>query len=108
MEADVQYIQSHWWALMLRGIITVLFGIAAIFWPGITLLTLVYLFSAWVIIDGVIRIGTGISRVGRHQLGILTMLVGLLELGTGVYLVRHPAVPFATLILLIGFLLIID
>ena len=107
MDAELRSLQTYWWALTLRGIVAVLFGIAAVFWPGITLVTLVYLFSAWVLVDGVIRIVTGVSRIGKDQLGFLTMIVGLLELGVGVYLLRHPLVSFATLILLIGFLLIV-
>jgi uncharacterized membrane protein HdeD (DUF308 family) len=107
MDADLRTLETNWWAFTLRGILSVLFGIAAVFWPGITLLTLLYLFSAWVLVDGVIRIVTGISRIGSHRLGFLTMLVGLFQLGVGVYLLRHPGVSFATLILLIGFLLIV-
>lgn len=107
MDAELREMETNWWALTLRGIVAVLFGIAAVFWPGITLVTLIYLFSAWVLVDGVIRIVTGISRIGSHRLGFLTMVVGLFELGVGVYLLRHPGVSFATLILLIGFLLIV-
>jgi uncharacterized membrane protein HdeD (DUF308 family) len=107
MDAEMRTLQTYWWALTLRGIVAILFGIAAVFWPGITLVTLVYIFSAWVLVDGVIRIVTGISRIGGSQLGFLTMIVGFLELGVGVYLLRHPFVTFATLILLIGFMLII-
>src|SRR5690606_17350449 len=36
----------------------------------------------------------------------LTMLLGIAELGIGVYLVRHPGVTFATFILLAGLILI--
>jgi len=104
----MEELQNYSWSLTFRGIAAVLFGIAAVFWPGITLVTLLYLFSAWILVDGVIRIVTGIGRIGKHQLGFMRTLVGLLELGVGVYLLRHPHVTFATLILLISFLLIID
>lgn len=107
MDADMQAMQANWWGLTFRGIVAVLFGIAAVFWPHITLVILLYIFATWVLVDGIIRIVTGIARLGQHQLGFLTMVVGLLELGVGVYLLRHPAVTFTTLILLIGFLLII-
>ena len=107
MDAEMRSLQANWWALTLRGIAAILFGIAAVFWPGITLVTLLYLFSAWVLVDGVIRIVVGITRLGHNQLGFLTIVIGLLELGVGVYLLRHPGVSFATLILLIGFMLIV-
>ncbi len=108
MNGELRTLQTHWWALTLRGIVAVIFGIAAVFWPGITLVTLLYLFAAWVLVDGIIRLATGIVRIGEHQLGFLTVLIGLLQLGAGVYLLRHPHVTFATLILIIGFLLIIS
>ncbi len=37
------------WPLMaLRGVLAILFGIAALVWPGITALVLALLFAAWV------------------------------------------------------------
>lgn len=107
MDVEKHELQTVWGALMFRGVIAVLFGIAAVFWPKMTLVTLLYLFSAWILVDGVVRIVAGISRIGKHSLGFLTMIVGLIELGVGVYLLRHPSVTFATLILLISFTLII-
>lgn len=107
MDAEKSELQTLWWGLTFRGIAAILFGIAAVFWPQMTLLTLIYIFSAWVLVDGVIRIVTGISRIGKNQLGFLTMVIGLVELAVGVYLVRHPHVSFATLVLLIGFTLIV-
>jgi uncharacterized membrane protein HdeD (DUF308 family) len=98
--------------LMLRGVFAIIFGVAASFWPHITLVTLVYLFSAFVLASGLVDVVVGIGRlVGNGQQSILTriltLLFGVLEIGVGVYLLRHPAVSFATLILLIGFTLII-
>jgi uncharacterized membrane protein HdeD (DUF308 family) len=97
--------------LVLRGIVAILFGIAAVFWPGITILTLLYLFSAFLLVSGLFGLIYGIGRLGREGTSILTRimapLLGLLEIGIGVYLLRHPHVTFATFILLIGFALII-
>src|ERR1700761_5716404 len=99
MARELRALQTHWWALTLRGIFAIMFGIAAVFWPGLTLVTLIYIFSAWVLVDGIVRIVTGIGRIGHHQMAFLTILAGLVELGVGVYLLRHPGVSFATLIL---------
>lgn len=98
-------------ALVMRGIVAILFGIAAVFWPGLTLVTLVYLFSAFVLVNGLINMVAGLSHMGRGEITLpvrlLTVILGVLEVAVGVYLLRHPGVSFATFILLIGFTLIV-
>lgn len=99
--------RDMWGTLLLRGVLAVLFGIAAVFWPALTLVTLVYLFSAYVLVTGVVNIVQGVMSMKVRTTWFLTLIVGLVELGVGVYLLRHTDVSFATLILLIGFALII-
>ena len=97
-----QGVYEMWWLLMLQAVLAVFFGIIAIFWPGLTLLTLVYLFSAYVLAWGLMDIVHGLMSVGRRGTWWLTLLFGLIGLAVGIYLVRHPAASLATLILLIG------
>ena len=47
---------GHWWALALRGVIAILFGLAALLRPGIALETLILLFGAYALVDGVFAI----------------------------------------------------
>lgn len=96
-----------WGTLLLRGVLAVLFGIAAVFWPALTLVTLVYLFSAYVVVTGVVNVVQGVMSMKSPMMWYLTLVIGLVELGVGVYLLRHTDVSFATLILLIGFTLVI-
>lgn len=105
--AEKRFIAEYWWMLTLRGVLAIIFGIAAVFWPGLTILTLVYLFSAYILVSGIVSIIGGVTGVTKRSTWFLGLLLGLIELGVGVYLLRHPGVTFATLILLIGFMLII-
>lgn len=108
MDADMRAMQANWWMLTIRGIAALLFGFAALFWPGVTLYTLVLLFSAWVLVDGVVRLISGIGHLGQNAHGLLYMLLGFVEIGGGVYLLRHPGITLKTFLGVIGFLLIIN
>jgi uncharacterized membrane protein HdeD (DUF308 family) len=44
----------HAWLVALAGVVSVLFGIAMFAWPGVGLLTLVYLVGSYAIVYGVI------------------------------------------------------
>jgi uncharacterized membrane protein HdeD (DUF308 family) len=92
--------------MLLQGIAAIFFGIVAVFWPGLTLVTLVYLFSAFVLAWGVVEVIHGFLSVRRSDTWWLTLLFGLVGLGAGIYLVRHPRVSFTALILIIGLVLI--
>ncbi|MDD5693104.1 MAG: DUF308 domain-containing protein [Patescibacteria group bacterium] len=105
-KTDKELMKQYWWMMVLRGIAAILFGLAALLWPGLTLLSLIYLFVIFLIVSGVVDIIVGIFSVGKHTRWFLTVLMGILELGFGVYLIRHTGVTIATFILLTGFILI--
>jgi uncharacterized membrane protein HdeD (DUF308 family) len=59
-------IMQRRWILLLRGISATVFGVLAIVWSGITLLTLVILYGAVALIDGIagIALTSGVASVG--------------------------------------------
>lgn len=82
-EPILPMIAGNWWALLLRGIAAVLFGLAALLWPGLTLYVLIIFFGAYALVDGVLAIVAGIRGTeGRRWLllseGILGVLAGLI------------------------------
>jgi uncharacterized membrane protein HdeD (DUF308 family) len=44
----------NWWTVALRGAIAIIFGLAALFWPDITLTALIFIFAAFVLVSGVL------------------------------------------------------
>ena len=98
--------KENWWTLVLGGVATIIFGVAAVFWPGLTLLVLLYLFSAYVLISGVVNVAAGLATVEQSDSWFLPVILGAFELGVGIYLLRHTAVKFSTFVVLIGFTLI--
>jgi len=93
----------YWWAVALRGFAAVLFGIMALIWPGLTVIVLVALFGAYVLVDGVITVGTAIFG-NRATAGRRAWLVveGISSIAIGVITFVWPSVTALVLLWLIS------
>jgi uncharacterized membrane protein HdeD (DUF308 family) len=47
---------KNWWLLLLRGIAAIVFGVLTFIWLGITLVTLLFLYGAFALVDGVLAL----------------------------------------------------
>lgn len=94
--------------LLLRGILFIIFGFLAIGWPGMALATLAFAFALLILLSGIANLINGILTVGRaYRYWFLSIIIGIIEIGVGAYAFNNPGIGLATLILLIGFTLII-
>lgn len=91
-------LSQNWWLVVLRGVLAILFGLAAFIWPGITWLTLILMFGVYAIVDGIIAIVTGISRTKETPRWWTFLLEGLISIGAGVAALFWPGL--ASLVLL--------
>jgi uncharacterized membrane protein HdeD (DUF308 family) len=75
-----QTVTQNWWALALRGLVAVLFGIAALIWPALTLATLIILFAAYALVDGLFALIGGVQARSWFFVieGIVSIIVGVL------------------------------
>jgi len=87
--AMVHGLAKNWWMLLLRGIAAVIFGVLALAWHGLTLLTLILVYGAFTLTDGVLAIIaaiTGGAPAPRWWLAV----VGLLGIATGLLMFTMP------------------
>ena len=95
---------ENWWMLLLRGIAAIIFGILAFLWPGITLLTLIFLWGAYAVVDGVFALWSAISGKGGGEMGSRwwLALVGLCGVVAGILAFAWPGVTALVLLLFIA------
>jgi uncharacterized membrane protein HdeD (DUF308 family) len=91
---------SHWWVLALRGLVAVLFGLLTFLVPGITLVTLVLLFGAYALVDGIFNV-VGFFRLASHHWALL--IEGVIGVLAGVLTFAWPAITAIVLLYVIAF-----
>src|SRR6266566_5778024 len=99
----------HWGWVLAFGIITIAVGIAALAWPGRTLVVVAVLFGIQLIVMGIFRFASAIAAddmTGGNR--ILLALLGVLSLIIGLYAVRHVLVTLLALALLLGIFWIVS
>ena len=93
---------TNWWALVIRGIAGIVFGILALAWPGITLLTLVFLFAAYALVDGATSLIGAIRAIGRHERWGVLVLEGLVGIGAAIVTAFWPGLTAVALVYVIA------
>ena len=90
----------NWWALALRGLVAVLFGLLTFFLPGITLVTLVLLFGAYALVDGVFNVIAFFRLASHHWAFLIEGVIGIIA---GIVTFAWPAITALVLLYVIAF-----
>lgn len=93
---------KNWWLILLRGICAILFGLLTVAMPGITLVTLIFLFGAYALVDGIFALGAAIMG-GQPAPRWWLVVVGLLGVAAGVATFLMPGLTALTLLFYIAF-----
>jgi uncharacterized membrane protein HdeD (DUF308 family) len=92
----------NWWAMALRGIVAIIFGLVAFFIPVATLYALTILFGAYALIDGIVSLIAAVrsARHGEHWWALL--LEGVAGLGAAAITMVWPLLTLVVLIYIIA------
>jgi len=94
---------ANWWVLLLRGILAILFGVAAYAWPDLTLATLVMFFAVFVFVDGVFDVFAAFVGRKENDNWWVLLIEGLLGIAFGAITWMRPDITTMVLLLFIAF-----
>lgn len=86
--------------LAIRGVLALIFGVLVLVWPGITVLALAFAFAAYVIVDGIGMVASGLGD--GHRARWAHVLAGVLAILVGIVAAVLPGVTALVLVLLVG------
>jgi uncharacterized membrane protein HdeD (DUF308 family) len=95
-------LSRNWWALALRGLAAIVFGVLAFVWPGITLWALVLLFGAYMLVDGIFAIVAAVRAAGREARWWLLLVEGVLGVLAGLVAFLLPGITALALLYLVA------
>jgi uncharacterized membrane protein HdeD (DUF308 family) len=93
---------NNWWAVALRGVVAILFGIAAFAMPFVTMLSLVVVFAAFSFVDGVFGIIMSVRGARKGERWIWLLLSGILGIVASAVAVLWPGITVLAFVILVA------
>lgn len=91
-----------WGLAIAQGVLAILFGVVALFWPGLTVALLILLFSIFVLVWGVVGLIVSLASIGSNKFWWLELIFSVLAIGVSVYMLRNPVDTAAIFVFFIG------
>lgn len=95
-------LSRNWWIFLIRGIIAILFGLAAWFFPAAAFLSLVLVFGVFALLDGILAIISAFSANAGSENWWWLILEGVVGILIGVLTLIQPAAMGAAWLYLIA------
>jgi uncharacterized membrane protein HdeD (DUF308 family) len=101
-DALSEVLAARWWAVGLRGLLAIIFGLLCLLTPGIAVGALVLLFAAYMLVDGVFAIISGIRAARSGERWGLLILEGVVDLAAGAIAFIWPAITLVALVWIVA------
>jgi uncharacterized membrane protein HdeD (DUF308 family) len=98
----IAVLARNWWAIAIRGVLGILFGLVALFLPGATMLSLVLVFAAYTFVDGVFAIISAVRAAGQHERWGVVVVEGIVDIAVAAIAVLWPGITVVAFVLLIA------
>jgi len=100
---DIRGFVQHWWVLFLSGLVSTLFGIAALYYyPGLSLTFAVLWTALWLITAGILGVYASVQEKRADLSWGWTLAFGIVALAGGVLAIMYPQITLTGLISLIA------
>jgi uncharacterized membrane protein HdeD (DUF308 family) len=101
-DALSEVLAERWWVVGLRGLLGIVFGLICLFVPAAAILSLVLLFSAYMLVDGAFGIYSAIKAARNGERWGLLILEGIVDIAAGVVAFVWPAITAIAFVLIIA------
>lgn len=93
---------ANWWAVVLRGCAALIVGAVALLWPGVTLIALTILLSAYLLVDGALAIVASVRAARRSGRWWPFILEGGIGIVAGAMVILWPGLTILALMYLLA------
>jgi uncharacterized membrane protein HdeD (DUF308 family) len=100
---DVRETARHWWLLLLGGVISVAFGLGALYlYPGLSLTFAVIWVAYWLLLTGFVGVYAAVIERRAGVPWVSTLVFGVVSVLAGIYAIAAPPVTLAAIMALIA------
>jgi uncharacterized membrane protein HdeD (DUF308 family) len=90
------------WIRIADGVIAILFGLAILFWPGITIGVLILLWGIYALVFGIVHLVRMFGAMGARHRWWVHLILGILSLGAGLFVFVYPGMTAVLLLFVIA------
>jgi uncharacterized membrane protein HdeD (DUF308 family) len=100
--SPTQQAGQYWWLLLIWGILVGLFGLCALFWPHLTLFTLIFLFGVFALVNGALGIAIAMQERQIFACWWATLAAAVISVLIGLAVMTWPHVTALIILYLIA------